>query len=119
MWHIGGEFCTVEMTILGSSQFFAGLDAPMDALPCNTAKLRIWLQKPNPLATLLSVARYCTIDNDVSHFCRTIARSCKDFCSTNSDTHHTCSKIAVRYFVLGKKTGVIGSIIKQRDQRRV
>ena len=34
---IGGETAPLIMTILGSSQFFAGLDAPMDALP-----LRIW-----------------------------------------------------------------------------
>ncbi len=34
---IGGETAPLIMTILGSSQFFASLDAPMDALP-----LRIW-----------------------------------------------------------------------------
>ncbi len=34
---IGGESAPLIMTILGSSQFFQGLDAPMDALP-----LRIW-----------------------------------------------------------------------------
>lgn len=34
---IGGETAPLIMTILGSSQFFAGFDAPMDALP-----LRIW-----------------------------------------------------------------------------
>jgi phosphate transport system permease protein len=34
---IGGETAPLIMTVLGSSQFFAGFDAPMDALP-----LRIW-----------------------------------------------------------------------------
>ena len=34
---IGGESAPLIMTILGSSQFFAGLNVPMDALP-----LRIW-----------------------------------------------------------------------------
>jgi phosphate transport system permease protein len=34
---IGGETAPLIMTILGSSQFFSGFDAPMDALP-----LRIW-----------------------------------------------------------------------------
>ena len=34
---IGGETAPLIMTILGSSQFFSGLDVPMDALP-----LRIW-----------------------------------------------------------------------------
>ncbi len=34
---IGGETAPLIMTVLGSSQFFAGLDSPMDALP-----LRIW-----------------------------------------------------------------------------
>ncbi|MEM2785944.1 MAG: phosphate ABC transporter permease PstA [Candidatus Nitrosotenuis sp.] len=34
---IGGETAPLIMTILGSSQFFAGFDSPMDALP-----LRIW-----------------------------------------------------------------------------
>ena len=34
---VGGETAPLIMTILGSSQFFAGLDNPMDALP-----LRIW-----------------------------------------------------------------------------
>ncbi len=34
---IGGETAPLIMTILGSSQFFSSLDAPMDALP-----LRIW-----------------------------------------------------------------------------
>jgi phosphate transport system permease protein len=34
---IGGETAPLIMTILGSSQFFNGFDAPMDALP-----LRIW-----------------------------------------------------------------------------
>lgn len=34
---IGGETAPLIMTILGSSQFFSGLDSPMDALP-----LRIW-----------------------------------------------------------------------------
>jgi phosphate transport system permease protein len=34
---IGGETAPLIMTVLGSSQFFSGLDAPMDALP-----LRIW-----------------------------------------------------------------------------
>ena len=34
---IGGETAPLIMTILGSSQFFNGLDTPMDALP-----LRIW-----------------------------------------------------------------------------
>ena len=34
---IGGETAPLIMTILGSSQFFSDLDAPMDALP-----LRIW-----------------------------------------------------------------------------
>lgn len=34
---IGGETAPLIMTILGSSQFFTGLDSPMDALP-----LRIW-----------------------------------------------------------------------------
>lgn len=34
---IGGETAPLIMTILGSSQFFGGLDVPMDALP-----LRIW-----------------------------------------------------------------------------
>ncbi|HSA97913.1 MAG TPA: phosphate ABC transporter permease PstA [Candidatus Nitrosotenuis sp.] len=34
---IGGETAPLIMTVLGSSQFFAGMDAPMDALP-----LRIW-----------------------------------------------------------------------------
>jgi len=34
---IGGETAPLIMTILGSSQFFGGFDAPMDALP-----LRIW-----------------------------------------------------------------------------
>ena len=34
---IGGESAPLIMTILGSSQFFRGFDAPMDALP-----LRIW-----------------------------------------------------------------------------
>ncbi len=34
---IGGETAPLIMTVLGSSQFFSGFDAPMDALP-----LRIW-----------------------------------------------------------------------------
>lgn len=34
---IGGETAPLIMTVLGSSQFFSGVDAPMDALP-----LRIW-----------------------------------------------------------------------------
>lgn len=34
---IGGETAPLIMTILGSSQFFSGMDVPMDALP-----LRIW-----------------------------------------------------------------------------
>jgi phosphate transport system permease protein len=34
---IGGETAPLIMTVLGSSQFFSGADAPMDALP-----LRIW-----------------------------------------------------------------------------
>lgn len=34
---IGGETAPLIMTILGSSQFFGGMDVPMDALP-----LRIW-----------------------------------------------------------------------------
>ncbi len=34
---IGGETAPLIMTILGSSQFFSGVDSPMDALP-----LRIW-----------------------------------------------------------------------------
>lgn len=34
---IGGETAPLIMTVLGSSQFFAGVDSPMDALP-----LRIW-----------------------------------------------------------------------------
>lgn len=34
---IGGETAPLIMTVLGSSQFFAGFDSPMDALP-----LRIW-----------------------------------------------------------------------------
>ena len=34
---VGGETAPLIMTILGSSQFFGGLDTPMDALP-----LRIW-----------------------------------------------------------------------------
>lgn len=34
---VGGETAPLIMTVLGSSQFFAGLDNPMDALP-----LRIW-----------------------------------------------------------------------------
>ncbi|MGI0056692.1 MAG: phosphate ABC transporter permease PstA [Nitrosarchaeum sp.] len=34
---IGGETAPLIMTILGSSQFFSGVDTPMDALP-----LRIW-----------------------------------------------------------------------------
>jgi phosphate transport system permease protein len=34
---IGGETAPLIMTVLGSSQFFAGFDVPMDALP-----LRIW-----------------------------------------------------------------------------
>jgi len=34
---IGGETAPLIMTVLGSSQFFSGMDAPMDALP-----LRIW-----------------------------------------------------------------------------
>lgn len=34
---VGGETAPLIMTILGSSQFFGGLDSPMDALP-----LRIW-----------------------------------------------------------------------------
>ena len=34
---IGGETAPLIMTILGSSQFFSGVDVPMDALP-----LRIW-----------------------------------------------------------------------------
>jgi phosphate transport system permease protein len=34
---IGGETAPLIMTVLGSSQFFSGTDAPMDALP-----LRIW-----------------------------------------------------------------------------
>ena len=81
------------MTILGSSQFFAGLDAPMDALP-----LRIWRLSLLPYdsaqlqgwgAALILILIILAVN------------------------------IAVRYFVLGKKTGVIGSIIKQRDQRRV
>ena len=34
---IGGETAPLIMTVLGSSQFFSGMDSPMDALP-----LRIW-----------------------------------------------------------------------------
>ena len=34
---IGGETAPLIMTVLGSSQFFSGFDAPLDALP-----LRIW-----------------------------------------------------------------------------
>ncbi|MDG7050523.1 MAG: phosphate ABC transporter permease PstA [Nitrososphaerota archaeon] len=34
---IGGETAPLIMTVLGSSQFFAGFDTPMDALP-----LRVW-----------------------------------------------------------------------------
>ncbi|MBI5377616.1 MAG: phosphate ABC transporter permease PstA [Thaumarchaeota archaeon] len=34
---IGGETAPLIMTVLGSSQFFSGVDSPMDALP-----LRIW-----------------------------------------------------------------------------
>ena len=34
---VGGETAPLIMTVLGSSQFFAGLDSPMDALP-----LRVW-----------------------------------------------------------------------------
>ena len=90
---IGGETAPLIMTILGSSQFFAGLDAPMDALP-----LRIWRLSLLPYdsaqlqgwgAALILILIILAVN------------------------------IAVRYFVLGKKTGVIGSIIKQRDQRRV
>ena len=90
---IGGETAPLIMTILGSSQFFAGLDAPMDALP-----LRIWRLSLLPYdsaqlqgwgAALILILIILAVN------------------------------VAVRYFVLGKKTGVIGSIIKQRDQRRV
>ena len=86
------ETAPLIMTI-GSSQFFAGLDAPMDALP-----LRIWRLSLLPYdsaqlqgwgAALILILIILAVN------------------------------IAVRYFVLGKKTGVIGSIIKQRDQRRV
>jgi phosphate transport system permease protein len=34
---ISGETAPLIMTVLGSSQFFSGVDSPMDALP-----LRIW-----------------------------------------------------------------------------
>ncbi len=89
---IGGETAPLIMTILGSSQFFAGLDVPMDALP-----LRIWRLSLLPYdsaqlqgwgAALVLILIILAIN------------------------------IAVRYFVLGKKSGIIGNIIKQRDQRR-
>ena len=40
---IGGETAPLIMTILGSSQFFSGMDVPMDALP-----LRIWRMSLQP-----------------------------------------------------------------------
>ncbi|MDI1494788.1 MAG: phosphate ABC transporter, permease protein PstA [Cenarchaeum symbiont of Oopsacas minuta] len=90
---IGGETAPLIMTILGSSQFFAGFNSPMDALP-----LRIWRLSLLPYdsaqlqgwgAALVLILIILVIN------------------------------IAVRYFVLGKSSNLIGSIIKQRNLKRV
>jgi phosphate transport system permease protein len=85
---IGGETAPLIMTILGSSQFFHGLDTPMDALP-----LRIWRLSLLPYdsaqlqgwgAALVLIMIILGIN------------------------------LGVKYYFMNKKNGFFGQIIKQR-----
>ncbi len=85
---IGGETAPLIMTILGSSQFFSGVDTPMDALP-----LRIWRLSLLPYdsaqlqgwgAALVLIMIILGIN------------------------------LGIKYYFMNKKNGFIGQLIKQR-----
>ena len=85
---IGGETAPLIMTILGSSQFFSGMDTPMDALP-----LRIWRLSLLPYdsaqlkgwgAALVLIMIILGIN------------------------------LGIKYYFMNKKNGFIGQLIKQR-----
>ena len=88
---IGGETAPLIMTILGSSQFFGGMDTPMDALP-----LRIWR---------LSLLPY---DSAQLHGWGAALVLIMIILAIN---------LGVRYFFLNKKngTGLVSRLIKQGE----
>ena len=86
---IGGETAPLIMTILGSSQFFSGMDTPMDALP-----LRIWRLSLLPYdsaqlqgwgAALVLIMIILGIN------------------------------LGIKYYFMNKKNGFFGQLIKQRS----
>ena len=85
---IGGETAPLIMTILGSSQFFSGVDTPMDALP-----LRIWR---------LSLLPY---DSAQLQGWGAALVLIKIILGIN---------LGIKYYFMNKKNGFIGQLIKQR-----
>jgi phosphate transport system permease protein len=85
---IGGETAPLIMTILGSSQFFSSLDAPMDALP-----LRIW--------------RLSLLPYDSAQLQGWGAALVLIFIILGIN-------LGIRYYFMNKKNGFFGQLIKSR-----